>query len=345
MRRSLSWTFSAGVRTWVAVAVTTVVAPGLLLFQALPVSATTQSVALFQGAPDTPDQMTGSAAGLASLVDSAATATAVKVKPPKGSERDPRQRKGALPIEERSIGDAAEAADKAGSSAAAARKAQSTNATASVMLAASDGWCDDYPTWSSTASYSYQNVVDYSTDLWQIIGFSAPVGTPPPLATHSWFKVGTCSFHQNPTANVVYPYDGMLMESRTPTLRGEGRSNDTSSVTLMGFTFKVCENAAMTTGCTTSAVVNNYWSGAWKVPAGKLAWSKQYWWNVTVTDTSNGLKTTSSVRTFTTGVRQPVIGSQLAARGSTARSSTSCRATTPPRPRTCRWPRPGRRCR
>ncbi|WP_169750150.1 hypothetical protein [Streptosporangium amethystogenes] len=327
-----------------AVAVTTVVTPGLLLFQAVPVTAAVQPTTLINGTPDTPRQLTGSAAGLASLVDSAATATTVKVKPSKQSERDPRQHKGALPIEERSVGGAAEAADKVGSSAAAARKAQSTDTAAGVTLAAA-GWCDDYPTWSSTASYSYQNVVDYGTDLWQVIGFGAPVGTPPPVATNSWINVGTCSFHQNPTANVVYPYDGMLVESRTPTLRGEGRSNDTSSITLMGFTFKVCENAAMTTGCTTSAVVNNYWSGAWKVTAGKLAWSKQYWWNVTVTDTSNSLKTTSSVRTFTTGVRQPVIGSQLAARGSTARSSTSCRATTPPRPRTCQWPRPGCRCR
>ncbi|MER5645593.1 polymorphic toxin-type HINT domain-containing protein [Streptosporangium sp. NPDC002524] len=84
---------------------------------------------------------------------------------------------------------------------------------------------------------------------------------------------------------------------------------------LIRFTFKVCDNEAMTGTCPASGTVTNYYSGGWKVPSGKLAWSKQYWWNVTATDTSNNLSTTSSTWSLTTGVRQPVIGSQLAARG------------------------------
>ncbi|WP_440072248.1 RHS repeat-associated core domain-containing protein [Streptosporangium sp. OZ121] len=64
-------------------AVITAVTPGLLLFQALPASASASAagkpVVLVDGEPVTPKQLTGSAAGFPSLVDSAATATTAKV--------------------------------------------------------------------------------------------------------------------------------------------------------------------------------------------------------------------------------------------------------------------------
>ncbi|WP_440072695.1 LamG-like jellyroll fold domain-containing protein [Streptosporangium sp. OZ121] len=115
-----------------------------------------------------------------------------------------------------------------------------------------------------------------------------------------------------PTLLNTFPRSGMLMDSLTPTLRAQGRSTVGGSVR---YAFKICDKDTMTgTGCTSSgtlaAGVNT-----WKVPAAKLAWGKQYWWTVTVTDTSNSTSTLSPVHTFVTGVRQPVVTSQLATPG------------------------------
>ncbi|GAA0829120.1 hypothetical protein GCM10009525_27440 [Streptosporangium amethystogenes subsp. fukuiense] len=68
------------------------------------------------------------------------------------------------------------------------------------------------------------------------------------------------------------------------------------------------------TGCTSSGTLAAGVS-TWKVPAAKLAWAKQYWWTVTITDTTNSLTTVSPVHTFVTGVRQPVVTSQLSTSG------------------------------
>ncbi|WP_329085406.1 LamG-like jellyroll fold domain-containing protein [Streptosporangium sp. NBC_01469] len=292
--------------------------PGLLLFQAVPVSAAVRPAALLHGTPDTPDQLTGSAAGFPSLVDSAATTTTVSL--PKGPEQDIRSGKDALPVEKRFTdeGPRASAAKGGGLASQDGRRAErrgAAEATGSAASSAAADFCDTYTAWSSSQSYTSGAVVAYGTDVWKVRGFSAPVGTPPPSAPNSWVHQGTCSFHQYPSVDVVYPYDGTLVEARTPTLRATGRGNDSSSPVLIRFTFKVCDNAAMTGTCPASGAVTNYYSGGWKVPPGKLTWSKQYWWNVTATDTSNNLSTTSSTWSFTTGVRQPVIGSQLAARG------------------------------
>ncbi|MFF5110016.1 polymorphic toxin-type HINT domain-containing protein [Streptosporangium sp. NPDC000509] len=71
--------------------------PGLLLFQAFPVSAATmQPSALFHGPPDTPDQLTGSAAGLPSLVSADATRTDLQM-----AKRAPKPPKDAVPLEKR----------------------------------------------------------------------------------------------------------------------------------------------------------------------------------------------------------------------------------------------------
>ncbi|WP_433259391.1 LamG-like jellyroll fold domain-containing protein (plasmid) [Streptosporangium sp. CA-135522] len=237
---------------------------------------------------------------------------------PQGPQQDPREDDAALPIEKRFTDEAAAATSKDGGSAPSdAQRAERqgvADATGNTAATA-EVWCDGYSSWDSTRRYGYGDVVRWgSLDLWQVSGFNSTVGVPPD-SDRAWTNIGTCSIHQSPSVDVVYPDDQMLVESRTPTLRAQGHSNDSSSLTQIGFTFKVCDSAAMTGTCTTSATVSDYWVGAWKVPAGKLAWSKQYWWTATATDTSNGLKTTSSVASFTTGVRQPVVGSQLAARG------------------------------
>ncbi|GAA4206354.1 hypothetical protein GCM10022252_68350 [Streptosporangium oxazolinicum] len=70
--------------------------PGLLLFQALPASAAVQPVVLVDGEPVTPEQLTGSAAGLPSLVPPEATRADLKV-----VKRAPKPPKDAVPLEKR----------------------------------------------------------------------------------------------------------------------------------------------------------------------------------------------------------------------------------------------------
>ncbi|MET9066097.1 RHS repeat domain-containing protein [Streptosporangium sandarakinum] len=296
------------------VALTAILVPGLLSFKALPVAAVTQPVRSVQDAVTSPKQLTGSAEGFSSLVDSATTATTVQ--PPKEHGLDSHSREGALPIEERFGAEAAHTStDKKNASAPSdAKRAERRGLNSAAPLAAND-WCESYPAWSSTQRYGYGDVVMYSLRVWKVSAFNSTVGLPPTVDTRAWTDQGPCGVHQYPSADRVYPEDEALVESRTPTLRAQGRSNDPGSPTLIDFTFKVCDNAAMTGTCTTSPKVTDYWSEAWKVPAGKLSWSKQYWWTVTTTDTSNRLSTTSSTGSFTVGVRQPVIGSQLATRG------------------------------
>lgn len=108
MRRSWSWSRPAGRKAWTIVAVTTALMPGLLLFQAMPVTAAVRAVTSAQGAPDTPKQMTGSAEGLPSLVDTKATqpdgATAQDMKKTPGLSADePRRPKGGLPLDVRNF--------------------------------------------------------------------------------------------------------------------------------------------------------------------------------------------------------------------------------------------------
>ncbi|MEV7907938.1 DUF6531 domain-containing protein, partial [Streptomyces anulatus] len=110
----------------------------------------------------------------------------------------------------------------------------------------------------------------------------------------------------------AFPRNGMLVESLTPTLRGQGKV--TSGSGPLRYAFKVCDTSSMAgTGCTSSGTLSSGIS-TWKVPANKLAWGKQYWWQVTITDTSNSMSTVET-RTFVTGVRQPVLTSQLAGAG------------------------------
>ncbi|MGW5628580.1 polymorphic toxin-type HINT domain-containing protein [Streptosporangium sandarakinum] len=263
--------------------------------------------------------MTGSAHGLPPLVDSSATATPVK-ETQNSSRGDSRPDKGTLPIEDRLIEESTPKAvdENSGVATSDARRAERRGAAESIgatTMAASTVWCEDYPSWDSTKRYGYGDVVRWSSGLWKVTGFNSTVGTPPDM-DRSWVYQGACSFHRSPAVNDMVPADEALVESRTPTLQAWGSSNDYFE-TPVTFAFKVCDNEAMTgTGCVSSGVLQERWSHtrSWQVPAGKLTWSKQYWWTVTVTDTASGLKTTSKI-SFTTGVHQPVIGSQLAARG------------------------------
>ncbi|MBG0817985.1 LamG-like jellyroll fold domain-containing protein, partial [Planomonospora sp. ID82291] len=247
-----------------------------------------------------PVQLSGSAAGLPSLVPTkATTASAVLPAPALTAPRIT----GALQVEKRSFSVTRQSASVAG--------LQQVQREGTVARSAATVWCDDYPFWDSTKRYSYGDMVRWGSELWKVTGFNSQVGSPPDW-DRSWTSQGACSFHQSPSVSLILPADDMLLETRTPMLEAYGTSNDSYTIPVT-YSFTICDTEAMSgSGCTSSGTSA---SRFWKVPAGKLAWSKQYWWAVTVTDTGNGMKTTSAKRSLTTGVRQPVIGSQLASGG------------------------------
>ncbi|GIH79821.1 hypothetical protein Plo01_62500 [Planobispora longispora] len=320
-----------------------IMTPGLLMLHSQPVTAAMKSTTQVLAPPDTPDQLTGSARGLVSLVDSAATTTSVEVK---DTGKDAARPKQALPVEERfteerpasqempktpdegaSAAPGQPAAGKDSSktklsvtTAAFERRIQrqeATDARASAALASLTEWCDDYPWWDSTRSYRYGDKVYFNGQIWEALAISTQAGHMPNSWSGQWLDRGACRSHQSPSVSLSQPAEQALVETRTPTLRAYGHSNDSYSIAVR-YQFTVCDSEAMTgSGCTTSETMTpgTWRDAAWKVPAGKLVWSKQYWWKVTATDTSNSMSTTSSKRSFTTGVRQPVIGSQLSARG------------------------------
>ncbi|WP_204020893.1 LamG-like jellyroll fold domain-containing protein [Sinosporangium siamense] len=101
------------------------------------------------------------------------------------------------------------------------------------------------------------------------------------------------------------------MATRTPELQAYAHAVRID--TVIDYQFTICDNVDMTgTGCETSL-----WSTdrTWKVPVGKLKWSKQYWWRVTAREGIESLTQSSPVHSFTTGVIQPSVTSQLSARG------------------------------
>ncbi|RVX42809.1 intein/RHS repeat-associated protein [Nonomuraea polychroma] len=111
----------------------------------------------------------------------------------------------------------------------------------------------------------------------------------------------------------MYPKQGYLVDSLTPALRAWGQSGNGSYA--VSYSFTICDVASMSgTGCATSGYVAGN-KNTWTVPAGKLSWGKQYWWTVTVRDSYDFSTTTSPVLTFTTGVRQPAVTSNLANSG------------------------------
>ncbi|GHE27425.1 hypothetical protein GCM10017673_31990 [Streptosporangium violaceochromogenes] len=136
---------------------------------------------------------------------------------------------------------------------------------------------------------------------------SAKRTVPPPAGRPAMPLTG------EPELLAAFPRDGMLVDSLTPRLRAQGRP--TTGTGPLQYAFEICDAASMTgTGCASSGSLATGVS-TWKVPASTLEWGKQYWWEVTITDTSTFASITSPTRSFVTGVRQPVLTSHLAASG------------------------------
>ncbi len=116
-----------------------------------------------------------------------------------------------------------------------------------------------------------------------------------------------------PRITSVYPHPGGQVGSLTPALFMATESIDRYPAgAVIDSYFQVCEG-------TSAAPVNCVSSGwqtqrIWNVPAGKLAWGKQYVWRVMARE--NGLSTPlSPFYSFTTAVEQPAITSHLGGPG------------------------------
>ncbi|GAA3098348.1 hypothetical protein GCM10017600_73480 [Streptosporangium carneum] len=254
--------------------------PGLLPITALPAEAV--RVTASARPPDTPEQLSRSAARLPSLVSEKTTTTSVKVP---ASAKKFSWPKGALPIEARSL--------------------------------AAEDYCARYPYYDSTKLYPAGSVITFGGHIWR--ARKETIGQLPGGGWASyWVDEGVCppppSPPKAPSVSAMFPTDQMLVDSRTPLLVASGWSNQMSGYSVR-LTFKVCDDAAMSgAGCFSSEELLGS-VNSWRIPdARKLSWSKQYWWKVTGRDTGNGL-TDTDFGSFTTGVRQPAITSQLATRG------------------------------
>ncbi|MBB5077068.1 RHS repeat domain-containing protein [Nonomuraea endophytica] len=121
---------------------------------------------------------------------------------------------------------------------------------------------------------------------------------------------------QRPFIDDMFPDDQSLAGSVTPVLSVVATRLGGGTSAQFRFFFTVCEKVeagSPSVPCVESGGLDGI--DAWQVPAGKLAWAKEYEWRVRVTDPERGTETTTETRTFTTGVRQPFIGATLGERG------------------------------
>ncbi|KAA2258748.1 DNRLRE domain-containing protein [Solihabitans fulvus] len=111
-----------------------------------------------------------------------------------------------------------------------------------------------------------------------------------------------------PTSNLQQPGAGATVESVTPTLYAEGMDPDNWPGKGLTYKFRVCTDAALTSGCQESDWTAQSW-----VPA-PLSWSKTYYWGVKVYDTVDPTPfwVGAGQLSFTTRVPQPQITSHLA---------------------------------
>ncbi|WP_440101736.1 LamG-like jellyroll fold domain-containing protein [Streptosporangium sp. H16] len=109
----------------------------------------------------------------------------------------------------------------------------------------------------------------------------------------------------------VHPWNEAQVGSLTPLLVTYAKSN--AGVYGIDYRFEICDQSGMSGTCTTSGWLSDV--NTWRVPAGKLKWGKEYWWQVSAKDRGTLGVNTSLMSSITTGVRQPMITSQLSARG------------------------------
>ncbi|WP_386190485.1 RHS repeat-associated core domain-containing protein [Streptosporangium jomthongense] len=116
----------------------------------------------------------------------------------------------------------------------------------------------------------------------------------------------------SPWIATYFPKSNEQVDTLTPYLRANAAGSNAGGGNDE-YRYKVCP-AGSSTGCADSGW-RSWIEAGWRVPAGVLQWGKAYTWSASVQDTVTGEANTLSNLVFVTGVRQPVIGSQLATRG------------------------------
>ncbi|MGW4798394.1 DUF6531 domain-containing protein, partial [Nonomuraea sp. NPDC004297] len=302
MRRNLAWVRS-GRSSAVVAAVLVGLLPGLLSLQSLPATADTAAASAdvaAQGVPETPEQAWGSTKSLPSLTPSEETQSDADPGTPEQEFEPPKE---AVPEEQR--------ADVVRQPPAAT---ESTPSGKAALLA--DPPCGGVAAWVANRDVTAGQQVAYNRTVWQaLISFAGYLNNLPPPQNYPgtyWRQMGSCPTPPAPTVAWMTPANGALVLNEQPTLVVEG---STWAGGLIGFKVEVCESPWMSDCFTYESCCSL--SVSWQVPAGKLSWGKQYWWRSYVTDAStiDGGSSQSPIQTFTLGVRQPTITSQLSTSG------------------------------
>ncbi|MEU9688651.1 DNA/RNA non-specific endonuclease [Amycolatopsis japonica] len=111
-----------------------------------------------------------------------------------------------------------------------------------------------------------------------------------------------------PGSNYQQPGNGATVESLTPTLFARAVDDDNWPNKGFTFQFRICTDAALSQNCTDSP----WGPESWVPPAGKLVWSKTYYWGVKTHDTVSPSPNWVGPLALATRVPQPEITSHLA---------------------------------
>ncbi|WP_433517715.1 polymorphic toxin-type HINT domain-containing protein [Nonomuraea sp. CA-143628] len=301
MRRLLAWAHSARFRFGLVFLALVATLPGLLALQPQPVAAdSANSVTALGSVPDTPKQMSGTAAGLPSLLSAEATRATADPGTPKAKVVVPKR---ALP---REVREGVVRTKQAGPLAASLIRG-----AAPVAVAAAGPPCGSYSPWQRSVYVAYGTYVASGQRIWKAIQ-NIPANLniyPPEEEGTGWLLIGDCPKAPPPAVTSMSPDNGIQLMTTEPTLTVQATTWPGGSI---GYDFEVCDSPSMT-GCVTEDPFNN----SWTVPKDTLGWGRQYWWRVLVSDASTigGSSGYSPTYTFVIGVRQPTITSQLSVRG------------------------------
>ncbi|WP_167530712.1 LamG-like jellyroll fold domain-containing protein [Microbispora hainanensis] len=257
--------------------------PGLMQLTVLPAMADPQPVTLAL-----PVQSSRSAAGLPHLVKPETT-QASEAGPVKAGGKGKRP-KGALPVEERSV-DGGEAIAPASVSRIADRVKKRSEPERRSWWETKRPASSPAPSPSaSTSPASGASLRSGGRESGNSLAASSSALTAPMFVDGS-------------------PADKALVGTLTPLLIAYGTAPDGG----VDYWFLLCDAPPETaTNCWESG---QQMENSWKVPSGRLQWDKQYYWQVYLINRVSTEISTSPVRTFTTGVREPSITSQLATPG------------------------------
>ncbi|QIY96386.2 LamG-like jellyroll fold domain-containing protein [Streptomyces sp. S1D4-11] len=168
------------------------------------------------------------------------------------------------------------------------------NVTVSLSTSAIQGWMN-----GTTADYGLALYASTTDNLhWKQFGSFNDPGLGP-------YIVVTYTGNTAPQLYEQFPADNAVVGTTTPELTAwAGGANSSGSAGQ--YVFKVYD--ATNTQVATSGLIS---TGDWTVPAGKLAWGKNYTWTVQAYDSTTALYSTADPYALSVQVPQPVITSGL----------------------------------